>query len=351
MNAQQFVKNSLIKARCFWKNYLLGGWNSKIPHHVFFKAASLLRGFWPDSAFIYRKRGWKKGELISDYHRCLRGPFINARGSYILDDKLVFDRFFADAIHYSFHVSNGRLIPNSLPGASGDDLLPLLKHGKKFIIKPRRGGGGNRVRLIRHEKGSFFVNEKPFTQFDFLKEILGYQDDLIYPFFQQNGFSHEIFPGTLNTIRILAMVDPEQNRPFIARALHRFGTTRSFPVDNWSSGGICAAIDVESGVMGPGVIFPYEKELSWHQNHPETLKPIAGQVVPNWKRIKEMTLASHEQILFLPYIGWDIVLSGDEILILEGNANSDVNLFQVHRPLLDDAGLRTVFRHYRLAGK
>jgi hypothetical protein len=348
---KKFAREKLLKAIYLWKNYLRGGWNSKMPHHAFFKLAALRRGFSPDSLFIYRQMGWRKRDVISDYRRALHGPFINARCSYILDDKLVFDRFFADAIHYAYHVFNGQLLPHPEAGGPGEDLLPLLRQGKKFIVKPRRGGGGSRVRLLKHDGGSFWINDRPFAQADFDREIRGYHDDLIYPFFEQSGFSHEIYPATLNTIRILSIVDPQDKQPFVARALHRFGTDRSAPVDNWTSGGICADVDVASGTLSRGVIFPFGKKLAWHADHPDSRQPIAGRVIPGWQSILEKTLAAHRQIVYLPYIGWDMVLSANAIVILEANSNSDVNLFQVHRPLLADERLRGVFRHYRLAGK
>ena len=77
---------------------------------------------------------------------------------------------------------------------------------------------------------------------------------LITEFVVQAPYAASIYPHTTNMVRILTLWDLAVGRPFLAAAVHRFGTARSAPVDNWHGGwgGLSARIDLDSGVLGPG---------------------------------------------------------------------------------------------------
>ena len=132
------------------------------------------------------------------------------------------------------------------------------------------------------------------------------------------------------------------------KALHRFGTEGSVPVDNWSSGGLCSNVNIETGELSAGVVFPYNGELIWHKHHPDTGNKIEGVCIPDWDKIIDETLQLHNRTIFLPYIGWDIILSGGKLYVLEANTNSDVNLFQVHEPMFNNPKTREIFKFYGL---
>ena len=56
----------------------------------------------------------------------------------------------------------------------------------------------------------------------------------------------------------------------------------------------------------------------------------------------------HQNLNFIPYIGWDIVSDGNDVMVLEANSNSDVNLFQVHQPLFKNKGTRSLYKKCKL---
>jgi hypothetical protein len=136
--------------------------------------------------------------------------------------------------------------------------------------------------------------------------------------------------------------------PFIALAVHRFGTDRSYPVDNWTRGGLSCHVDLASGRLGPGVTFPQPPPISWHDVHPNSGATLAGETIPDWHATTELVLTLSARLSFLPYIGWDVVVTGAGPKVIEGNYYSDVNLLQVHRPLLLDPRVRRFYKHHQV---
>jgi len=100
--------------------------------------------------------------------------------------------------------------------------------------------------------------------------------------------------------------------------------------------------------MGKAVAYPRKGALQWHSAHPDTNVPIEGVVVPNWENVKNEVLRLAKNISMIHYIGWDVVLSNNDIFILEANTNSDVNLLQVHKPLLTIPGVLEFFKSKRI---
>jgi hypothetical protein len=66
-------------------------------------------------------------------------------------------------------------------------------------------------------------------------------------------------------------------------------------------------------------------------NHPKTGAPFADFQLPHWQEARK--LAEHAAVLFLPLrtIGWDLALTDDGPLLLQGNAEWDpVNHLVMH---------------------
>jgi len=119
-------------------------------------------------------------------------------------------------------------------------------------------------------------------------------------------------------------------------------------VDNWTKGGLGAEVDLETGELGEAVTFPRSGKLTWYKNHPSSGSKIEGIVVPHWSHVQSEILDVARSLPFLPYIGWDIVVTENGFKIIEGNNNSDVNLLQVHRPLLLDPRIADFYKKYKV---
>ena len=122
------------------------------------------------------------------------------------------------------------------------------------------------------------------------------------------------------------------------------GNEQSAPVDNFSSGGLAAEVDRETGELSAAVHYPYAGQLDWHETHPDTDARIEGVKVPNWSAIREGVLDLAAAFSHTPYIGWDVVVTAEgEFTIIEANNSSDMDILQVHRPLLTDQRTRRFY--------
>lgn len=104
---------------------------------------------------------------------------------------------------------------------------------------------------------------------------------------EEAEYARAIYPASTNTIRVLTMVDPDTNDAFPATALHRFGTSRSRPIDNLHAGGLSAPVDLDTGELGPAVLFPVKgrRRRDIVETHPDSGMPITGVSIPSWAAV------------------------------------------------------------------
>lgn len=63
---------------------------------------------------------------------------------------------------------------------------------------------------------------------------------------------------------------------------------------------------------------------------------IEGLSVPDFKGVIETAERLHRAMPYIDYVGWDFAVTDDGICVIEANNTTDVDLIQVHGPLLAD---------------
>lgn len=313
----------------------------------------LLSGFLSESYVLYDFERNDPSLYLSDMSRFARTFWIN-RSPHLLDDKFAF-AVMLESLGYPtapIRALAGRgQIMSSDTGRRLDatSCMELVQRHDALVIKPRFGGGGGRIRFVRVDGPGLLVNDQPTNLSDFVT-MLKQSQHIVTDVIHQHAYAARVHARSTNTIRVLTMIDVENGTPFIAAAVHRFGTSASFPVDNWSKGGISAAVDLATGTLGPGVTFPMRYPRRIHACHPESGVQIVGTVIPHWPSICAGVLGIAGRLPpDTPYVGWDVIVTRDGFVVLEGNRYSDVNLLQVHGPLLADPRVRAFYRHYGAA--
>jgi hypothetical protein len=221
----------------------------------------------------------------------------------------------------------------------------LLADGGSFIVKPEAGYRGVGISLLRAGDAGLVRQRgrlcEPFRMSD-LPSV-----SLIERVVSQEPFWKALFPGTGNTIRVLTGWVPGESQPMILRAVQRIGTADTVPIDNWSGGGVCAIVDLESGRLGPGRVNPLKSKslIRSYENHPDTGARIEGATLPHWSRIRETVLRASTSSPLHRYVGWDVLVDDQGTpVIVEASGRSDLDLLQIHGGLLADPTAKRFFQ-------
>jgi hypothetical protein len=314
----------------------------------------LRRGFLSESYVLYDLARNDPSLYLSDLSRFVRTVHING-SPHLLDDKFVFAVLLGSigcpTAPLRALVSKGQFTSTET-GRRLDEagVIDLLRTYPELVVKPRFGGSGSHIRFLTLADGILSVNKRTLGFSEMVRLLQQQEEHVVTERIHQHSYAARVYPHSTNTIRILTMLDVASGTPFIAAAVHRFGTATSLPVDNWSKGGISAAVDVDTGSVGAGITFPDRYAARVHERHPDSGEPIAGIRVPSWPRIRDAVLALAARMpLDIAYVGWDVIVTEAGFVVLEGNRNSDVNLLQIHGPLLKDERVRAFYRKYGAA--
>lgn len=306
----------------------------------------LLQGFAADKAALYSPELRRQRLYLTDLQR-ERTARINPLRP-ILNNKLLFESFFGAVapVARSFAlVSAGRVLPLR---PEWTDLLSGAGPAQ-LVVKPVQGNRGRGVRLIALQPD---VAVSPVAEamtlpllLDQLRQLRG--DYLLCEFIEQGRFSARLFPDSVNTLRFVTMREPARGTPFLAAAVQRMGSRSTGCTDNFSAGGFSAPVALESGRLGAAQSRQQPGRLLEH--HLDSGIRIEGAVIPEWSGLVERVLQIAQHAPF-HYVGWDVVVTDQGFVLLEGNNMPDVDLLQVHAPLLSDARVAAFFRAHGIVG-
>ena len=294
-------------------------------------------------------------DYLTNYQRDVKTKDINGKTGRVLDDKLVFhqllsndfDEYLPDLYTYITENTFHNIDLNEQADVK-KTVLEKITEGNGVVCKPRVGGGGEGVYIIQGTDEGYRINDRAALLSDVTELLTSLDEYLIYQKVQQGEYAEAIYPNSTNTIRVLTMIEPDTGDPFVGGVGHRFGADSSAPVDNWSSGGITSSIDHSTESLGPAVRWTEERGKHCLDTHPDTGVEITGTTVPEWSTTVDSLLLIAGEYPYLPYIGWDITITGDtgEFKIIEGNRYSDIRVLQIHKPLLDNERNKNFYNHY-----
>lgn len=148
--------------------------------------------------------------------------------------------------------------------------------------------------------------------------------------FQESIIQHpdvsKLYPNSINTIRMDTYLH-DNGEVEIISALMRFGIKGSY-VDNGSSGGCFVSVDLEKGTLRKIGRTYLESGSEIYFKHPDTGTVFENYKLPYIEEAKELV---KNAVKYLPdkLIGWDVGITKDGPIIVEGNHNYHIAMSEM----------------------
>ena len=202
----------------------------------------------------------------------------------------------------------------------------VRKHGAVMLKDPINLGGYG---LEKQDASSIEDYEA------FHAQLLRSGQVLVEEFVEQHPDLARLSPKSVNTLRVITYFDGAD----VHVLAHAFKMGAGADLDNFGQGGIQTTV-YEGGLCPYGA---FNKEGDKFLVHPQTGVSIVGFVVPLFDEAIAMAMEMATVIPEVPYIGWDIAITPERPIAIEGNYNTGV--FQM-KPSLSGikTGLRPLYR-------
>ena len=296
----------------------------------FFKKvkANIFGGYLADQYALYDFDHNDRHEYLSEFD-WYKSRYINEPFDFMLNNKVVCSLVLGQYVRVAktYAVKNkGHITSEDDIITDYEDIIELLKKEGMLIVKPFSRGKGIGVYLFKYDSGRFFIGVDESDENKIISILKKNDNWMLCEYIRQHKYLSDIFDKTANTIRLITLRDPKTNKIKIFFAVQRIGTSKTIPVDNGSEGALISKIDLETGELSEA------KTLHNHnvyEFHPDTNAPIKGVKVANWEKIKEDILQLANKVPFMNFVAWDILVTDEEMCIIEANTSSGVNIIQL----------------------
>lgn len=232
-----------------------------------------------------------------------------------------------------------------------EKIIEFLNKHSVFMAKPIDNFGGVGIEKIK---------TADYESFDKLYEYLTRENANyeLEEIITQHSKVSELYPDSINTIRVITIVTTKDDKPYISipkeerknvelkchviYACCRIGNGGC--IDNFTSGGMVTPVDEKTGIIK----FPaMDKKKNVYEIHPVTGCKIQGFQFPYWKEILDICEKASFEIPEVGYIGWDVAVTPEGPVFVEGNELPGYNLYQlsIHTPNNIGAMAKFDFEH------
>ena len=198
-----------------------------------------------------------------------------------------------------------------------NDFLDFFKQNKVIIVKPIDGEGGKGI-----EKYEYINDEESkivYSSLLFKKQLL------VEQCIKQHPDMNKLYNKSVNTLRMFTFY--KDGQAYFLQAILKVGN--GGVVDNFSSGGMYTYVDDEGTVYAEAI----DQMDNKYYKHPISNETIVGFKVPMFKEAVRMVKEAAKVVTEMGYIGWDVAISEDGPVLVEGNCYPGV--FQVKPSLVE----------------
>ena len=285
-----------------------------------------------ENVFIYKKIDYRNNHPVVDKDILNKignhkdNPINEIRpGRCIVDDKFYFYLFLKSlnipTPKILYCTKYGKLLYSS-EGNEVQGIKAILEKDMDAFAKPLDGQLGNGAFAIKIESGNVYVDNQLLTQTDNLIQTFTKTNYIIQERIIQHPQMNRLCSTAVNTIRLLTVMAP--NKEVVAfRAGLRIGREGS-NVDKCAKGGIFVGIDMNTGkLMKRGIIKPPYGNVAFQ--HPDNGVVFDGFEIPYFKEAVEIAKRLHMNLYRIHSVGWDIAITQDGPIFIEGNSRWEVS--------------------------
>lgn len=282
-----------------------------------------------------------KGRRIADYLAPREFKAIdknlNSPGYFsILEDKYFF---------YKVLEGNGFSSPRNLYLIDPSGIYDLK--GRKYIsseaflqrevdgfCKIINGFGGSMIYQLEIKDSGLLLNKEAMDISDFLK-LLGNDKYMIQERIVQHPGMEVLNPSCINTLRMLTIKTGQTVHLF--QDYLRVGINNSY-VDNGTSGNIMIGIREDGRLMDAAYSSGIDTATFTMDTHPQTGVRFGEFTIPCYKEAVALVKKLHQHYQQFFMVGWDIGITPDGPIVIEGNNITTLYYYQVMY-----GGMRTAF--------
>lgn len=304
-------------------------------------------GFLAEKYVLYQLDQNDSNLYLSDYHASM-ARWINEPFNELLTNKLIFSEYVGQFVKVPKIF--GIFVEGIYYPKTGEPLLIHIKATKAFVVKDVNGGGGKGVFIVKSlANGDYSVNNTIiYKENDLLAFFRSLNNYILTEYIYPGDFSKSLNQDSVNTMRIVTLINPQTKKAFIAAAAQRIGVKASAPQDNFTKGALSALINLDTGELSEATGHPKSSKHQKYKYHPDTNRKIQGVKIPDWENLKNIILSAANDLPMLKCVGWDFLISQEGLVAIEGNHHPDPDVLQAHEPLLINPDIRDFYQYYKI---
>lgn len=192
-----------------------------------------------------------------------------------------------------------------------------------LFIKEQAGNKGSGAYSLDKVDGKYYLNDKLIALEQLKNEIPSDSAFIVQNRLKQHPELSYLYPNALNTLRVVSVI--YQGQVVIIGTLLRLGANGSV-VDNWAHGGVAIGVK-DDGKLNEWALFKpgYGTKTDRHPNSGVVFKDYQ---LPYWNEVIDLVKTAHWKLKEIGTIGWDIAITEDGPVIIEGNDDYDGALLQ-----------------------
>lgn len=219
-----------------------------------------------------------------------------------------------------------------LPETSKEDFIEFMKNREYVMVKPTNGTCGVGVEKLKKSN---------YNSIDAMYNYISiFGDRIAEEVISQHEVLDKINPTSVNTLRVVTIYS--DGEAHIIYSFIRIGNGDR-PVDNINAGGMCAPIDLKTGLIEH---VAYDKERIIYTHHPVTGTLIKGNVIPMWDEVKGMVKEMASITPEIGYCGWDVCITPNGPALVEANDLPGHDFLQLPPHVPDRIGMLPEFKKY-----